>query len=89
MNMVGDLGRYTQFAAAESMPIAAANSGGAAGMGIGLGAGAAVGQAMMASFKPATDGGAPASSPASHFCAQCGKPVPAGAKFCPECGKAQ
>ena len=89
MNMVGDLGRYTQFAAAESMPIAAANSGGAAGMGIGLGAGAAVGQAMMASFKPATDGSAPAASQASRFCAQCGKPVPAGAKFCPECGKAQ
>ena len=45
MNMVGDLGRYTQYAAAESLPIAAANSGGAAGMGMGLGAGAAVGQA--------------------------------------------
>ena len=30
MNLVGDVGRYTQFAAAESLPIAAANTGGAA-----------------------------------------------------------
>jgi membrane protease subunit (stomatin/prohibitin family) len=88
MNMVGDLSRYTQYAAAESMPIAAANSGGAAGMGMGLGAGAAVGQAMMASLKPATDSAAPAAQ-ASRFCTQCGKPIPAGAKFCQECGKAQ
>ena len=86
MNMVGDLGRYTQYAAAESMPIAAANSGGAAGMGMGLGAGAAVGQAMMSSLKSATDS---AASPLPHFCTQCGKPIPASAKFCPECGKAQ
>ena len=86
MNIVGDLGRYTQYAAAESMPIAAANSGGAAGMGMGLGAGAAVGQAMMSSLKPAPD---TAPSQATRFCTQCGKPIPANAKFCQECGKAQ
>lgn len=51
MRMVGDLGRYTQFTAAESLPIAAANTTGAADMGIGLGAGAAVGQVMMGSLK--------------------------------------
>ena len=34
-NTVGDLGRYAQFAAAESLPLAAANAGGAAGMGMG------------------------------------------------------
>src|ERR1700739_3815240 len=44
MNMVGDLGRYAQFTAAESMPIAAANTGGGAAIGVGLGAGAAIGQ---------------------------------------------
>jgi membrane protease subunit (stomatin/prohibitin family) len=37
MNMVGDLGRYTQYEAAQAIPIAAANEGGAAGMGVGLG----------------------------------------------------
>ncbi len=40
MNMVGDMGRYTQYQVAQSIPIAAANEGGgAAGVGAGLGAG--------------------------------------------------
>ncbi len=40
MGVVGDLGRYTEFSAAEAMTRAAANPGGAgAGMGAGLGAG--------------------------------------------------
>ena len=48
MNMVGDMGRYTQFEVAQSIPIAAGNEGGgAAGVGAGLGAGIAMGQAMM------------------------------------------
>jgi membrane protease subunit (stomatin/prohibitin family) len=50
MNMVGDLGRYTQYEAARSIPIAAANEGagggGAAGLGVGMGAGMAMGKAM-------------------------------------------
>ena len=82
MNMVGDLGRYAQFTAAESMPIAAANTGGGAAIGVGLGAGAAIGQTMMNSFTSAA-------SQASRFCTQCGKLLPAGAHFCPECGKQQ
>ncbi len=44
MNIIGDLGRYTQFQAARSMPLAAANEGGAAGSGAGIGAGVAMGQ---------------------------------------------
>ena len=45
MNMIGDMGRYTQFQVANSMPIAAANEGGgAAGIGVGLGAGMAMAQ---------------------------------------------
>ena len=48
MNMVGDMGRYTQFQVAQSMPIAAANEGGgAAGIGVGLGAGLTMAQSMM------------------------------------------
>ena len=46
MNMVGNMGEYTQFQAAQSMPIAAANEGGGAGLGAGLGVGMAMGQAM-------------------------------------------
>lgn len=47
MRMVGDLNKYTQFQAADSLATAAANPGGAAGAGAGLGAGIAMGQMMM------------------------------------------
>ncbi len=88
MGMAGDLGRYTQFETAQSLPIAAANAGGAAGMGVGLGAGVAMGQSMMSALKPAIeDNGASAAT--AKFCTECGKPVPVAAHFCPECGKAQ
>jgi len=66
MNMVGDMGRYTQFQAAQSMPIAAANEGGGAGLGAGLGAGMAMGQAMgraMTDAMAASGPTAPAPSP--------------------------
>jgi membrane protease subunit (stomatin/prohibitin family) len=101
MNMMGDLGRYTQFAAAESMPIAAANADGAAGLGMGLGTGAAVAQALSTAVKSATEeasahasAAAPADAPApdataTKFCIDCGKPIPLRAKFCSECGHPQ
>jgi membrane protease subunit (stomatin/prohibitin family) len=105
MNMVGDLGRYTLYAAAESLDLSAANTSGAAGMGMGLGAGAAVAQVLSNALKPsmAAPPQAPVSAPvligsstaaysasaASKFCIECGKPIPQLAKFCPECGKAQ
>ena len=50
MSMVGDVNRYTQYAAAESLDLAAANTGGGAGVGMGLGAGAAVAQVLAASL---------------------------------------
>lgn len=50
MRMVGDLARYAQFQAADSISIAARNEGGAAGAGVGLGAGMAVGQTMTAAL---------------------------------------
>jgi membrane protease subunit (stomatin/prohibitin family) len=46
MKMVGDLRQYTQFQAAESLPLAAQNEGGLAGAGVGLGAGISIGQAF-------------------------------------------
>lgn len=54
MNIVGDMGRYAQFQAAKSIPIAAANEGGVAGAGVGLGAGVAMGQAMAQAFSNTT-----------------------------------
>lgn len=47
MNMVGDLGKYTQYQVADAIPVAAANEGGVAGVGAGLGAGMVMGQAMI------------------------------------------
>ena len=104
MAMIGDMGRYTQFQVAQSMPIAAANEGGGvAGIGAGLGAGMVMAQSMMgAAMRPPAPGEAPppaaaaaplpvATAPAgdAKFCIECGKPMPARAKFCPGCGGAQ
>jgi membrane protease subunit (stomatin/prohibitin family) len=103
MNIVGDMGRYTQFQVAQSMPIAAGNEGGgAAGIGVGLGAGLTMAQSMMNAMKPGPGGvpgapsaGAPAAAAptgteaATKFCISCGKPIPRAAKFCSECGGAQ
>lgn len=46
MNMIGDMGRFTQYQVANSIPLAAQNDGGLAGMGVGLGAGVGLGQVM-------------------------------------------
>jgi membrane protease subunit (stomatin/prohibitin family) len=93
MGMVGDVGRYTQYAAAESLDLAAANTGGGAGVGMGLGAGAAVAQVLAASLKsPAVAPVSVAPNAAStdtKFCIECGKPIPTRSKFCAECGKPQ
>ncbi len=101
MNMIGDMGRYTQFQVAQSMPIAAANEGGgAAGAGVGLGAGLAMAQQMMGAMRPpapsapapadaAPPAAAPAAGAATKFCMNCGKPIPRAAHFCSECGGAQ
>jgi membrane protease subunit (stomatin/prohibitin family) len=101
MTMVGDMGRYTQYEVAQSIPIAAANEGGGGvGVGAGLGAGVAMGQAMMDAVKkstsgsgggvpPAAGGGAGVPAADAKFCTECGKSIPRSAKFCPECGKPQ
>jgi membrane protease subunit (stomatin/prohibitin family) len=101
MGMVGDMGKYTQFQVAQSLPIAAGNEGGgAAGIGVGLGAGMEMARQMAQSMQqqpPAQQppagqgqgGGPSAPSGESKFCMNCGKPIPKPAKFCPECGSAQ
>jgi membrane protease subunit (stomatin/prohibitin family) len=87
MGMVGDLGRYAQFEAAQAIPIAAANEGGAAGVGVGLGAGLSMAQTMMNAMKPPAPSGA--ASADTKFCVECGHAIPKSAKFCPDCGKPQ
>lgn len=64
MNMIGDMGRYTQYQVANSIPLAAQNEGGMAGIGAGLGAGMTIGQGMAQSMaqamQPVQPGGATA-----------------------------
>src|SRR5437879_3929974 len=72
MTMIGDMGRYTQYQVANSLPVAAANEGGGgvAGIGVGLGAGLTMAQQMVNALKPgeapppaSPAGGAPAATP--------------------------
>ena len=94
MNMLGDMGKYTQFQVANSLPIAAANEGGIAGIGAGLGAGFTMAQTMANALKP---GEAPPPAPPAPAApltpAPGGGLAPASAasspetKFCINCGK--
>lgn len=103
MNMIGDMGRYTQFQVAQSMPIAAGNEGGgAAGIGVGLGAGLTMANSMLNAMKPGEQPPPTAPSAAApsapdplapvadtKFCTNCGHKIGRSAKFCPDCGTAQ
>jgi membrane protease subunit (stomatin/prohibitin family) len=102
MNMIGNMGQYTQYQAAQSLPIAAANEGGGlAGAGVGLGAGIAMAgamtQAMTGALNPqqpppagGLQGGAgltPGGAPAAAAAAGAVAGAAAATKFCVECGK--
>jgi membrane protease subunit (stomatin/prohibitin family) len=60
MNVLGDMGRYTQYQVANSIPLAAQNEGGLAGIGAGVGAGLSIGQTMAQAMTQATQ---PAAAP--------------------------
>src|SRR6202521_3379231 len=99
MGVIGDVGRYAQFQAADAMRDAAQNTGGGgAATGAGLGAGFAIGNAMAGAMSDAmkhsseSTGGAGASGAAAVAgakCVKCGAAMPAGSKFCSECGATQ
>lgn len=91
MGVVGDLNKYSQYQAAEAMREAANNpNGGLAGMGVGMGAGAAMGQMFTQSMNANTQPQAQAAQqPAGVPCVSCGKAIPVGSRFCPECGAPQ
>lgn len=94
MSALGDMNRYMQYKAAESMPDAAKQPGGAAGQGMGLGMGFGFGQMMANSIggqgqqqggqQQGGQGGGAATQMVP--CPKCGTANPAGAKFCQNCG---
>ncbi|MGZ8376437.1 MAG: SPFH domain-containing protein [Gemmatirosa sp.] len=80
MNMVGNLGDYTRFQAAQAIPIAAANEGGGgvAGLGAGLGAGAIIGQSMAQAMGGGGSAPPPPTAPAGVPTPPSGPPPAAG-----------
>ena len=88
MGVIGDVGRYAQFQAADAMRDAAQNTGGGgAGTGAGLGAGFAIGNAMAGAMTNAMNQSkAESSAPAKTACPKCGAGNLASARFCNDCG---
>jgi membrane protease subunit (stomatin/prohibitin family) len=91
MGVIGDVGRYAQFQAADAMRDAAQNTGGGgAATGAGLGAGFAIGNAMAGAMSnamnPASQAKSEGVAPAKVACPKCGAANLAGAKFCNDCG---
>ena len=82
MGVVGDMNKFTQFQAAQSMEAAANNPGGTAAAGVGLGAGMAMGNAMAGTLTNATP-------EASTSCIKCSQSIQTGAPFCQYCGTPQ
>src|SRR5213594_773377 len=75
MGVLGDMGKYTQFEAAQAMRDAAQNPSGGAGLGAGLGAGFAVGNAMAGAMSDALKqkGSEPGATPPLSARAKCVK----------------
>ncbi|HEY8207874.1 MAG TPA: SPFH domain-containing protein [Myxococcaceae bacterium] len=87
MGIIGnDLGKFAQYQTAKSIPDAAKNPSGLAGIGAGLAAGAGFGSMMGNAMQGA--GGA-AQAPALQACVSCGKGIEEGSGFCRFCGSPQ
>ncbi len=93
MGVIGDVGRYAQFQAADAMRDAAQNTGGGgAATGAGLGAGFAIGNAMAGAMTNAMNQsqnqarGETNSGGGKVACPKCGVANLTAAKFCNECG---
>lgn len=88
MGVLGDMGQYQQYQAAEALRDAAKNEGGGlAGAGAGLGAGAALGGMMSNALNPNQQQQAQQPQMETKKCPHCNADINANAKFCGECGK--
>ena len=77
MNMLGNMQQYTQFQAAQALPIAAANEGGGfAAIGAGLGAGLGLGGVMMNAMNPLVGQQPPQAPPPAGLSPQPPAPQP-------------
>lgn len=88
MAALGNLDDYTRFRTAEAIGDAANNPGAAGdltGAGVGMAAGVGIGQAMAGALRDSQN---PQAAPAAATvaCPNCKAQIPAGSKFCPECG---
>jgi membrane protease subunit (stomatin/prohibitin family) len=92
MGAIGDMQAYMQFKAAQAMPDAAKQPGGAAGQGMGFGLGMGYGQ-IMAGAVSGQGAGQQSQNQQSQKqtvpCQKCGNALEAGAKFCSNCGAQQ
>lgn len=103
MGALGDMRTYTQFQTAQAIRDAANNPGsGGDGVstGMGVGAGMGMGAAMAGAMRDAFSGDPQSQqggqqqqqqqpSQATTTCTACKSTIPAGSKFCPECGTNQ
>lgn len=100
MGALGDMRTYTQFQTAQAIRDAANNPGSGGegvstglGMGAGVGMGAAMAGAMRDAFRddpqqqnPSQGQQQPQQDAQTTTCPNCKATIPAGSKFCPECG---
>ena len=89
MAVLGDPGRYMQYEAAKAL---GGEEGtpelGAAQVGLELGAGVGIGQALASSMRETLAEPARLERTGTVECPHCQAAIPAGAKFCPNCGRA-
>ncbi|MGH9968644.1 MAG: SPFH domain-containing protein [Pyrinomonadaceae bacterium] len=86
MGVIGDVGRYAQFQAADAMRDAAQNPSGGASTGAGLGAGFAIGNAMAGAMTSAMNPQNRGDEATKITCPKCGASNSTAVKFCNECG---
>ena len=102
IGIVGNMERFAQYQTAKSIPDAAKNPSGLAGLGAGVAVGAGVGQLMSRALsgsggaepamnQPPPTAASPAAAPQPTLvgCVGCGKGIESGSAFCRFCGSPQ